>query len=618
MFDAIRQEFPLLRFRRDVPYRELTTLGCGGTLPLLLEAGSEEELNRLLAFLHRRHTPVLVLGRGSNLAGMDAVFPGVGLRLAPEFFSRFEVRGNRLRAGAEITVFVELARRAAEAGLGGFAALAGIPGTLGGALRMNAGAQGTAISDFLLELDGVRLDGTPYHAAKDELEWGYRTSSLPADVIVTSARFELPAADPAAEMAKIKGVIEARRAREPKGRTAGCAFRNAGSEPAGKLIDRCGLKGCRRGAFLVSEEHANYIVNTDPAGGREADLLDLMAHLRQQVTAATGIYLEPEIVFVNPDATARMHAGAPPPRVAVAMGGCDSEREVSLRSGAAVAAALRRIGCQVREVDLDRCEIRAEMTAADAVIPMLHGGFGEDGRLQKLMEDERIAFSGSASDACALVMDKIATKKKLDELGLPTAKWAVVTPAAPAFPADLSLPAVLKAPCEGSTIGIEIVRSTEEYAPALDRVFRHDRERVLVEEFIDGIEATVPVLFGRAFPAVEIRSPHGFYDYDAKYVYKDGKTEYFCPAQSLTPAQSAELQRQAECFYREFGCRDLVRVDFMIDRAGRPFILEGNALPGFTATSLVPKSALTAGWSFEYLVAQLLKAALERRTEVMV
>jgi D-alanine-D-alanine ligase len=610
MLQKIKSELPQIFFREQVPFRDITTLGCGGLLPLLAEVKNLDELAAVAGYLSRNRIPMLFIGGGSNLAGMDAPFAGVAVRLAREYFNGIEISAGLVRAETGVRL-AELARTAAEAGFGGLAAFAGIPGTLGGALRMNAGAHGHCIGELVESLTGVRTDGRSWQAAKNDLVWNYRQSSIPADVIVTAAVLRLPDADPKVELANIAAETAARRAREPKGRTAGCMFRNAGSESAGKLIDECGLKGCRRGSFEVSGEHANYIVNTN--GGSEADLLELMTLIRRTVAERCGIYLEPEVVFADPTARDRLRAAVPAPRIAVLKGGVTSEREVSLRSGAAVGAALRNAGYQVREIDLTTCEILPEMTAADVVYPVLHGGFGEDGRIQKLLEDEGIAFVGSGSESCRRVMDKITTKEHLDAIGLPHAKWAVLTPEKRAFPAGLKFPVVLKAPCEGSTIGIEKVDRIEDFAAALDRVFKHDPKRILVEEFIRGIEITVPVIGEKVFPIIEIRSPHGFYDYDAKYVYKDGKTEYFCPAPSLSPEMAAKIGEYTEKFFREFGCRDIMRVDFIIDGSGKPHILEGNSIPGCTATSLVPKSARVANLSFERMAAQLVQAALRRR-----
>ena len=324
-----------------------------------------------------------------------------------------------------------------------------------------------------------------------------------------------------------------------------------------------------------------------------------------------GFYLRPEVKFVNPSTLETLLAAPVPPKVNVLEGGTSREREISLKSGAAVAQALRNAGFDVTETDLQKCCVTPEMREADVVYPVLHGGFGEDGRIQREMEDAGLKFVGSGSAACLLVMDKIATKRLADQLGLPTAKWHVVTPESRDFPADLKLPVILKVPKEGSTFGIVRVTSREEWEKALEEEFQMADE-ILVEEYLSGIEITVPIVGGTVLPPIEIRSPHGFYDYDAKYVYQQGHTEYFCPVQSLAEPVVRRAMELSKKFYLGACCRDILRVDFIVTPDGTPWLLEGNAIPGCTATSLVPKSARQAGISFEAMTASLTYAAMKR------
>jgi D-alanine-D-alanine ligase len=234
------------------------------------------------------------------------------------------------------------------------------------------------------------------------------------------------------------------------------------------------------------------------------------------------------------------------------------------------------------------------MRNADVVYPVLHGGFGEDGTLQKLLEKAGLRFVGSGSASCQLVMDKIATKKLLDKIALPTAPWAVVSRQNREFPGELKFPVMIKAPCEGSTVGILRVNSIEEWDSALDEELKFADE-LLVEEFVSGAEITVPVINAAALEAIEIVSPSGFYDWDAKYVYNNGQTEYFCPPRSLSEKSCRLAKDYALKFYHASGCRDILRVDFIVTKEGIPYILEGNNLPGNTEHSLVPMAAKQAG-----------------------
>ena len=608
-FDELLAAFPQLALRNDLSYREITTLGVGDTLPLLAEPRDDRELGALLEWTHSRSIPILVIGGGTNLVGSDAPCPALGIRLSQPMFSEVKAGRSHLTAGAFLRL-PKLASSAAELGYGGIARLAGIPGTLGGALRMNAGANGAAIGDFVLQLCGFRFDGTPWTAEKEEIHWGYRQTNIPEDVILTAAILTLPRGDRESVEAEIRRELEARRSREPGGRSAGCTFRNISEfEPAGRLIEQCGFKEYRVGGLEVSAAHANYVVNVD--SGTERDYLELLREIRTAVAEKFGFYLRPEVKFVNPSTLETLLAAPVPPKVNVLEGGTSREREISLKSGAAVAQALRNAGFDVTETDLQKCCVTPEMREADVVYPVLHGGFGEDGRIQREMEDAGLKFVGSGSAACLLVMDKIATKRLADQLGLPTAKWHVVTPESRDFPADLKLPVILKVPKEGSTFGIVRVTSREEWEKALEEEFQMADE-ILVEEYLSGIEITVPIVGGTVLPPIEIRSPHGFYDYDAKYVYQQGHTEYFCPVQSLAEPVVRRAMELSKKFYLGACCRDILRVDFIVTPDGTPWLLEGNAIPGCTATSLVPKSARQAGISFEAMTASLTYAAMKR------
>ena len=610
LFQEVRERFPQLELRRDVPFRDVTTLGVGSRLPVLAEVVSEAELSELLKFAASRRFRVLILGNGSNLVGSDEPPDALAVRLAARGFCALTVDAeNRIHAGARVSL-PALAARAAELKLGGLAPLSGIPGSLGGALRMNAGAHGCAIGTFVRNLSGFFLDGSPWSATGDAILWEYHHSSIPDNVVITEAVLELPAGDPRAEAGAIAAEQEARRSREPGGRNAGCTFRNVSElEPAGKLIDACGLKNYRVGDAEVSSEHANYIINRGAA--TEAQFLELMHEIRRNVAEKFGFYLQPEVCFISTGAREALLNDPVAPRVNVLYGGVSSEREISLRSGDAVAAALRNAGFPVELTDLKECRLTDSMLRADVVYPVLHGGFGEGGELQKVMEAAKCRFTGSGSAACELVMDKIATKRLLDRIGIPTARWCVLTAEARTLPEEFTYPVVLKAPREGSTIGIAVVKKAGEFDSALNEELKLAPE-ILAEEFIEGVEITIPVVNGAILPGVEIRSPHGFYDYDAKYVYKDGHTEYFCPIRSLSTEVVERAARYAFQFYLAARCRDILRVDFIVSSDGTPYMLEGNALPGCTATSLVPKSARVAGISFEKMVSDQVYAALRR------
>ncbi len=297
--------------------------------------------------------------------------------------------------------------------------------------------------------------------------------------------------------------------------------------------------------------------------------------------------------------------------VAVLLGGMSSEREVSLQSGAAVAAALRRRGHTVVEIDAGR-DLPARLADASprAVVIMLHGTFGEDGCVQGLLEVMGLPYAGSGVGASALAMDKVRTKRLLAAAGLPVAEDLVLRDGDGIAAADLPfpLPAVVKPVAEGSSVGTAVVRREEELAGALERAGRSGD--VLVERFVEGPEVTVSLLDGDALPPVEIRPHEGFYDYRNKYT--SGRTSYLCPA-PVDDAVARRVRGMAERAGALVGVEGVARVDFMLGGGDAPVILEINTIPGMTELSLVPMAAREAGISFDELADRILRGARLRR-----
>lgn len=308
-------------------------------------------------------------------------------------------------------------------------------------------------------------------------------------------------------------------------------------------------------------------------------------------------------------------------KVAVLYGGMSEEREVSLRTGAAVCKALQAKGYEVKPIDVDRqVAKRLSEELVDLAFIALHGRYGEDGTIQGLLEIMGIPYTGSGVLASAVAMNKITTKRLLAEAGLPTPKFQVLkdfevrkqglAAVAADLKAGVSLPLVVKAATQGSTIGVYFIYRWEEMVPALEKAFGFDRE-VLVEEFIEGMEVTASVLGNeepQALPLIEITSVTGKYDYEAKYTA--GMSEHIIPPR-LPEEKQREIQSLAVEAYKTIGCRGLSRVDFMISQAGKPYILEVNTSPGMTETSLYPDAARAAGIEFPELVDRLVRLALE-------
>lgn len=603
----LHEAVPDISVKRDVSWKQLTYLGVGSFVPIVAAPENDHQLLALLDFCRGRGIDYMILGGGANTVGMDDLYDGIVILLRQGEFNRMVAGRSHISCGAGAKLG-DVARFAAKLGYGGITRLAGIPGTIGGALRMNAGADGRNIGEFVSELAGIYPDGTIWTMRDIDMEWGYRLSPVPPEVIITAAIFELPQIGVEAATADIEMVMARRAKREPKGRSAGCAFRNISvNDSAGRLIDNCELKDYARGDAVVSNKHANFLINRGEA--TEKDYVTLMTSVRNNVAEATGLYLRPEVVFADKRSYESVMNSTYIPKVLVLYGGNSREREISIQSGMAVAEALSRAGYLVETEDIKECCYSQKMRKADIIFPVLHGGFGEDGTLQKELEKHCKKFVGCGSVPSKIIMDKIATKRVLDACNISTSPWCVLTPEKRNLPGSMKLPVVVKVPGEGSSFGIKIAKTVEDFEAALDELFASSGE-LLVEEFIKGVEISVPVVNGKTFPPVEIRPPHEFYDYDAKYIYSGGHTEYFCPAVSLSEDTLDKAKSYALKFYRETGAKQLLRVDFIVGEDNEPYALEGNSLPGFTATSLVPKSAAVFGYTFERLCAELIRAAL--------
>jgi D-alanine-D-alanine ligase len=290
-------------------------------------------------------------------------------------------------------------------------------------------------------------------------------------------------------------------------------------------------------------------------------------------------------------------------KICVLMGGTSSEREVSLESGKNVVEALTSLGkYEVIPVVLNEDSL-ASLPECDVCFLALHGGWGENGGIQTMLDIRKIPYTGPGAKASNIAIDKIRSKMVLEFNGLPTANWTLATKDTTESP--MPLPVVVKPPSDGSSVGISKVSSPEEWKDALAGAIAANtiRSEVIVEEYIEGREMTVAVLEGMPFPVVEICAKNGWYGYEEKYV--SDETTYPFPTDSFL----AKVQQLAVDSYRALNCRGLVRIDFRIDKDNNPFILELNTLPGMTAHSLAPKAAAKMGISFAELCDRILASA---------
>lgn len=327
-------------------------------------------------------------------------------------------------------------------------------------------------------------------------------------------------------------------------------------------------------------------------------------------------------------------------RITVLLGGTSAERDVSLASGLRIAAALRERGHTVTAIDtahgplalveeqamlaggvmktvppdvqaLVRLEralpaSMAKLPEADVIFLALHGGRGEDGTIQALLDLSGVPYTGSGHLASALAMDKDLTKQLLRQAGVPTPTWHMTPVDSATVMMTLGYPCIVKPSKQGSTVGLSLVRSSDELPAAIELAHRFDDE-VMVEQFIAGRELTVAILGDEALPVGEIIPKHELYDYECKYT--PGMAREVFPA-DLTPAESRTVQELALRAFRALKLRGCARIDFRMDASGMFWCLEANTLPGMTQLSLVPQAAAAAGISFPELCERIVSLAL--------
>ena len=293
-----------------------------------------------------------------------------------------------------------------------------------------------------------------------------------------------------------------------------------------------------------------------------------------------------------------------PKKIAVLMGGPGSEREVSLATGRGVAKALRSLGAEAVEIDVRDANFQLP-DDVDLAFITIHGTFGEDGQIQKILDRRAIAYTGEGASESEIAFDKIRTKQKFQEHGVTTPPWQVIHPGErPTIP----VPIVVKPPREGSTVGVVIVKNEDQLEAAIKEASKYDRE-LLIEKFVSGRELTIGILGDQALPIIEIVPKGGFYDFNNKYPFLNpqagGGAEHVCPA-NIDAGKTKEIQKLA---LRAFQAADLqvyARVDVILSDDGEAFVLEINTIPGMTEASLLPEAAAAAGIDYPDLCARII------------
>ena len=298
-------------------------------------------------------------------------------------------------------------------------------------------------------------------------------------------------------------------------------------------------------------------------------------------------------------------------KIAVLMGGPGSERQVSLASGNAVLKALQSIGLNAVPVDVTSEDIKLP-EGTGLCFNLIHGTFGEDGQLQSILDKKGIPYTGARAESSRIAFDKGLAKEAFFAANVPTPKSEIIDctngPVMPSFPP----PFVVKPPREGSSVGIEIVKTQEEAETAIAKAAKLSDD-LLIEEFISGAELTVPVIDGEAYPIVHIIPPEGVYDMATKYPWLSGKTtgsQYICPA-DLDLETTLAVQAAAVAAHKSLNLEVYSRVDVMLDADNKPYVLEANTIPGMTETSLLPKAAAAGGLPFPELCRKIAELSLK-------
>ena len=299
-----------------------------------------------------------------------------------------------------------------------------------------------------------------------------------------------------------------------------------------------------------------------------------------------------------------------PKKIAVLMGGPGSERDVSLATGRGIAKALRSLGAKVVDVDV-RDENFQLPSNVDLAFIALHGTFGEDGQVQKILEGRGVAYTGEGIEESRLAFDKIRSKEKFREHGVNTPEWETVE--VYRHP-RMALPLVIKPPREGSTVGVYIVKEADELEHAIVDAARYD-PHLLAEKFIPGRELTIGILGDQALPILEIIPKGGFYDFTNKYPFLNpqagGGAQHVCPAK-IDPKKTKQIQELALRAHRALGLQVYSRVDVILSESGQPFVLETNTIPGMTEASLLPEAAAAAGINYVDLCVRIIELSRAR------
>ncbi len=597
------------QMRYNEPLANYTSWRVGGVAERFYQPADKADLIQFVQNLPENE-PLFWMGLGSNLLVRDGGIRGTIINTK-----------NRLKVMQRMndeTIYVEagvpcalVAKFCAEQGLIGAEFLAGIPGTMGGALKMNAGAFGGETWGIVQNVEMLNRRGEVFTKLANEFEIRYRHVNLKNDEWFLAATLKLQSGDTRESQQNIKALLAKRASSQPTNQpSCGSVFKNPEGDYAARLIEASGLKGFKIGGAQVSEKHANFIINTGTATA--TDIEQLMAYVQTQVAQKYGIFLQTEVCIVGEKLKSRIIENAEDfGTVAVVMGGNSAERDVSLRSGAAVHTALIARGVNANALAVDVTDNVIESLKnlnVDRVFNIIHGRGGEDGVLQGVLEVLNLPYTGSGVLASALAMDKLRTKLCWRGANLPTPNWFALKNEndIDACIEALDFPIIVKPSLEGSSVGMSKAKNRTELVAALDIALACNCE-VYAEAWVTGDEYTVGILQGEALPVIRLETPREFYDYEAKY--NSTTTQYYCPS-GLNAERELQLQQLALQANDIVGAEGWARVDVFIDQNGQAQLIEINTVPGMTDHSLVPMAAKQAGIDFNELVWRILETSV--------
>lgn len=592
--------------RYNEPLANYTSWRVGGVADKFYQPADRADLIQFVQKLPE-HEPLFWMGLGSNLLIRDGGIRGMVINTKNRLKKIQRIDDDTLYVEAGVPCAL-VAKFCAEQALCGAEFLAGIPGTMGGALKMNAGAFGGETWEIVQTVEMLNRRGEVFTKSANEFEVSYRHVNLKNDEWFVAATLKLKRGDTSESQQNIKALLAKRANSQPTNQpSCGSVFKNPEGDYAARLIEASGLKGFKIGGAQVSDKHANFIIN---AGGATADDIEKMiAHVQAQVAQKHGILLQTEVCIVGEKLENRTAQDFG--KVAVLMGGNAAERAVSLRSGKAVHNALIEKGVNAIAVDVTGNFIEALANLnVDRVFNIIHGRGGEDGVLQAILDVLNLPYTGSGVLASALAMDKLRTKLCWRGANLPTPNWFVLKTEADidACIESLGFPIIVKPSLEGSSVGMSKAKNREELVAALEIALACNCE-VYAEAWVTGDEYTVGILQGEALPVIRLETPREFYDYEAKY--NSTTTQYHCPC-GLNVEQEKQLQDLALKASEVIGVEGWARVDVFIDQNGQAQLIEINTVPGMTDHSLVPMAAQQAGISFNDLVWKILDTSFRK------